>query len=200
MKLAISPLGAVLRGLAAGTLGTLGMSLFWRLTAGRKPADRSDEYESPPEPIQRSEPSGQLVHYASGAGWGALYGIVRESVPWMRTPAGMAAFSGAVWAISEGVIRPGLELAPPLHAREVKNVGYDLGSHLIYGATTAAAYEALRPATWLLAGSWLGGKLMKRTVHKRAPELLQPVAEKLVDGTQYAIRKIASLPPLARSL
>jgi hypothetical protein len=165
----MTPLGALLRGLVAGVVGSAAQSLFFAATKTITPSASTPAFD-PPEPEQRHETStetiarrfveglmqrelpsdakpkaGQLVHYAFGAGWGGLYGLAAASAPVLATPPGAAAFGLGVWAASDNVLLPAFELAAWPQHYPAKNHAYAIAAHLVYGAATWLAFEAMRP-------------------------------------------------------
>ncbi len=94
-----------------------------------------------PPPDRWARPTTNLVHWATGAGWGLQYAVVaaRPSAhPWLRAGAlGPAAWlSGYVVLPLAGVYKPIWKYDPP-------TLGKDLFAHLVYGAATSAAFASL---------------------------------------------------------
>lgn len=90
-----------------------------------------------PLPDDRRAAAGEFVHYATGAAFGALFGVAgrRVGVPALL---GGALFGVAVWLLNDELVVPALGLAkapwrypPSTHAKA-------LAAHLVYGATTGA--------------------------------------------------------------
>jgi len=180
----ISPGRAIGAGLVAGAFGSLAQSLFFGATKRIAPAPPADAF-TPPEPAQRSEtetqtvarrvvedlahrplPSeakdaaGQLVHLAFGSAWGGLYGLLRSRRRTPLGPLGLAAFSLAVWGVSDNLLLPAFRLAGPATAYPLKSHAYAVTAHLAYGAAVWTAFELLRPAsgkTLFALGSALWG-------------------------------------------
>lgn len=164
----ITPLGALVRGLVAGALGSAAQNVFFRATKGLAPSSEAASFE-PPEPEQRDEQptqtvarrfaeglmqrelpiskerAGQLVHYAFGAGWGALYGLAASSAPALATPAGAAGYGVFVWAASDDLILPAFRLSAGPRAYPLANHAYAIAAHLVYGGAVLLAFEAMRP-------------------------------------------------------
>lgn len=85
---------------------------------------------------------GQIVHFAFGAGMGALYGLLAESFSPVTTGAG-ALFGMAVYAGAHGLAVPALDLAPsPLETSPAQE-STEFVSHLAYGLVTDAVRRLL---------------------------------------------------------
>lgn len=181
MKQAMTPLGAVTRGLVAGAVGAGVQSGFFRLTASITPktpegvfdppereqenetatqtvARRATEFSGRRPPSEKTKARGaQLVHYGFGAMWGAVYALSRETWPQVGTPAGLAAFSTGVWMASDNMLLPAMRLAAPAHRYPLKVHAHAVAAHLAYGAGLGAAYGLLRPRSRaVLRGAALG--------------------------------------------
>lgn len=78
---------------------------------------------------------GRIVHFAFGAGTGALYGLLAEHSSLARVGAG-ALFGLAVYAGAHALAVPALGLAPgPAENGAVKEAP-ELASHVVYGLVT----------------------------------------------------------------
>jgi hypothetical protein len=164
----VKPIGALLRGIFAGALGSGAQELFFRATSrlapsgggGFEPVEAEQAGEMPTQTVARrlveglarrgplgekaKRRAGEAVEVGFGAAWGGLYGLLRESFPAAGRLAGVAGFSAAVAGVSNGVIVPLFRVGPWPHRVPLRSHGYYLASHLAYGAVTALAYEALR--------------------------------------------------------
>ncbi|MBW3558691.1 MAG: DUF1440 domain-containing protein [Proteobacteria bacterium] len=96
-----------------------------------------------PVPPARREQASEIVHYATGAGLGAIYGALSEVAPFLTFGFG-AAYGGAVAIGLDETLVPKLGLAkgpketpPSIHA-------YGLASHLVYGLTLEGARRVIR--------------------------------------------------------
>ncbi|HET6479751.1 MAG TPA: DUF1440 domain-containing protein [Actinoplanes sp.] len=165
-----TPLGAVTRGLVAGTIGTLAMDvlLYWRYRrGGGKEAFLPWEFsadvttwDQAPAPaqvgrrlfeglFQRKLPDSQaklvnnITHWGYGILNGGVYGLVAGSLPKARTAYGPV-FGTAVWLTGYAVL-PAAGLYKPINQYSTKVLAADLSAHLVYGTTTAAAYVGLEP-------------------------------------------------------
>jgi hypothetical protein len=206
-----TPIGALVRGLAAGALGAGAQSLFFLAT--RKWAPRPSELApnfGKPEPEAAAESTietmarrttdglmqrgpidertkkaaGTLVHYAFGAGWGGLYGLVRES-----TRVSAVGFGAFVWMASDHLLLPAFRLAAWPNRYSLKEHHYALQAHFVYGLATAGSYALLRdvgplplgtiPAmVGLQALAWL-----QRTPPARLLRKTQPWPRRVFHGT-----------------
>ena len=165
---AVTPVGAMARGLVAGAVGTAAMDtlLFarYRLTGGDSNAEEWESsagltsWEQAPAPAQvgkrlveglfgtelppaRARLVNNLMHWTYGILNGAQYGIVAGSLPQPRIRYGIA-FGATVWA-GDYVILPAAKLYKPIWEYDVKTLVNDLSAHLVYGLATAAALRLL---------------------------------------------------------
>lgn len=163
----VTPLGAVVAGLAGGAVGTVCLDGV-RYLRYRQAGGEEDPlaWEFPPVPSWEQAPdpgqvgkrlieaftksalpdrSAWLVstigHWAYGSGWGALYGILAGSLR-RPSPGYGLPFAVAVWA-SGYVLLPEAGLYKPIWEYDAKTLASDLGAHLAYGAGTGTAF-------WLL--------------------------------------------------
>jgi hypothetical protein len=164
----MTPLGAIARGVVAGTAGTLAMDLVWyrryqrgggkesfgdwEFSAGLDDWDNASApaqlgkraYEGVlqrPLPPERAALTNNVVHWATGVGWGAGFGVVAGSMPAPRVRHGLV-FGPAVWS-SSYVILPLAGLYKPIWKYDPKTLAKDLSAHLVYGLTTAAVFRIL---------------------------------------------------------
>lgn len=181
MKQAMTPLGAVTRGLMAGAVGAGVQSAFFKLTQSVTPSSPEGVFD-PPERAQQDEtatqtvarramafagrepPSeqakargAQAVHFGFGATWGAAYALMRETWPWFATPPGLIGFSAGVWMLSDNALLPAMRLAAPATRYPLRVHAYALTAHFAYGAGLGAVYGLLRPRSRaVLRGAALG--------------------------------------------
>jgi uncharacterized membrane protein YagU involved in acid resistance len=159
----------------------LTLSVYFKLTKKQAPAPAPDAFE-PPEPEQRQESptqtvarrtvellarrqlvekqrAGELVHYAFGAGWGGLYGLLAGTFPRARGLASGVAFGVLVWAVSDNLLLPAFRLSPWPQAVPLRVHAYMVGGHVVYGATLAGTYAVVKhgipPLALLAASHWL---------------------------------------------
>lgn len=160
-----TPLGAFARGLVAGVAGAAVQSLFFKLTQRWAPEPtRLAPKEGKPEgndvsPLQaigtrlgeglmkrgpmtdeQKAAAAGAVHYAFGAGWGAIYALCRESFGRVSP----ALFGGAVWMASDNLLLPAFRASAWPHRYSLPEHHYALHAHAVYGLATAGAYAVLR--------------------------------------------------------
>jgi len=162
----LTPLGAIARGLVAGTVGTLAMDALlyaeYRSGGGKSDFGRwelstdIETWEQAPAPahvgkrlyeglLQTELPDSRaslvnnITHWAYGILNGAAYGVVAGSAPKPRVWYG-APFGATVWG-SGYVVLPAAKLYLPIWKYNYKILGKDLSAHLVYGLTTAAAFK-----------------------------------------------------------
>ncbi|MGW7681669.1 hypothetical protein ACWGID_13060 [Kribbella sp. NPDC054772] len=162
----ITPLGAVVGGLFAGTVGTLVMDLVlyaeYRQGGGKSEFTRwefssdIESWEQAPAPAlvgkrlyeglfdrelpdHRAALVNNITHWAYGIGNGAAYGVVAGSAPKPRIWYG-APFGATVWGTGY-VVLPAAKLYQPIWKYSPKILTKDLGAHLGYGLGTAAAFK-----------------------------------------------------------
>ncbi len=105
-------------------------------------------------PSQRETQSwGTVIHFATGIGWGPVYGLLRHYVGLRPISAALASGVGMSLVLDEGLV-PALGLsAPNRHYLTFTRVR-GLTAHLVYGAAVALAAEGL-------------GHLVERSHYKR---------------------------------
>lgn len=112
----------------ASAPGQLGRKLA-RIVTGDEPPD------------EWARPATNIVHWATGVGWGALYGVFasrRTRHPWLRA----VDFGPAVW-LSGYVVLPAAGVYKPIWDYDTQTLAKDLSAHLVYGATTSAVFALL---------------------------------------------------------
>jgi hypothetical protein len=164
----LTPLGAIARGLAAATAGTAAMDLllFARYKRGHGESSfvrwefssEINSWEEAPAPAlvgkrlveglfqveiptDRAPLVNNITHWGYGILGGAQYGIVAGSLLRARVIYGIP-FGATVWA-SSYVILPLAHLYEPIWKYDVKTLANDLSAHLVYGLTTAVAFDLL---------------------------------------------------------
>lgn len=136
-------------GLLAGLAGTAAMTLSTRAEARlrRRHAPVStavvarnalgiEKFESPAAEARFAG----LAHWAYGAGWGVLHGVMRAAG--LPPKAAAAAHYGAVWG-GALVLLPTHDVVPPIFLRDRAEVAAEIWHNLLYAAATGLAYEAL---------------------------------------------------------
>jgi hypothetical protein len=166
----ISPLGALTRGLLAGVVGTAAMDLYWFYWYKRGAGESGllewefsvgltawDDAAAPAQVgkrlyeglFQRSLPAtraalmNNLMHWAYGLSWSALYGLAGASTRPPRVLSGVV-LGSVVWT-SGYVILPLAGLYKPMWEYDGATLAKDLGAHLIYGVGTATAFWISAP-------------------------------------------------------
>jgi hypothetical protein len=213
MRKAITPLGALVRGFAAGAAGGAVIELFLKATARFAPPVPERAFE-PPDPEQRAgelptetiarrvneglmkrEPlpaktkkaAGEAVHLLFGSTWGGLYGLARETFQPLGHPLAAAGFGSLVWVAGDLVIVPAFRLGPPPQALPPKNHLFALAGHVLYGLATWAAYEAMRPTTLAAAATAIGALRLHRRLGAIAS--LRRVVARPPEGVGRLIRR-----------
>ncbi len=164
----MSPVGAVVRGVAAGALGTAAMDLLlysryrrgggdqpfveWELSAGLS------EWDGAPAPAlvgkrvvegvfgvelspRWARLTNNVTHWAYGIMWGGQYGIWAGSA---RAPhAWYGLIVGTVAWGTGYVVLPLAKLYRPIWEYDAKTLARDYSGHLVFGATTGVAFRAL---------------------------------------------------------
>jgi hypothetical protein len=165
----MTPIGAVIRGMIAGAVGTVAMDLllFERYRRGGG-ADRLPAWEfssaitgwdGAPAPAQvgrrlfeglfqrqipdeRAALVNNITHWGYGVLAGAPYGLLAGSLRRPHVIYGLG-FGTAVWATGY-VVLPAAGLYKPITEYDRATLARDLTAHLLFGATTAAAFRSLR--------------------------------------------------------
>lgn len=109
-----------------------------------KAADRvSMAVTGHPVPPPRRDAAGEVVHYTTGAGVGAVYGALAEIAP--ATTFGFGAAYGAAVALGlDETIVPALGLGKGAGETPPSEHAYGLASHLVYGLALEGARRIVR--------------------------------------------------------
>ena len=105
---------------------------------GRK-AMRQATGNDPPDEWAR--PTTNIVHWATGVGWGMAYAALASRTsrrPWARALA-----LGPVAWLSGYVVLPLVKVYKPIWEYDARTLAEDLSGHLLYGAVASAVFEAL---------------------------------------------------------
>ncbi len=166
---ALTPLGAICRGLLAAAFGILAMDLLWFARYRRGGGESGfldwefsaglDDWEKASAPgkvgkqlfegfTQRELPpdyaalTNNVMHWGYGLTWGALYGIAAGS---MRAPPRLLGplFGAFVWGTSY-VFLPLAKVYKPIWEYDTKTLWDDLSAHLVFGAATGVTFHKLR--------------------------------------------------------
>jgi hypothetical protein len=157
-------LSSVLRGLVAAGVGTACMDavwyvryrrgggtsspLDWEFSAG---LDNWDDASAPAKvgklllestglPVPGPAVMNNLMHWAYGAGWGALLGVSIDQ-PWRARLTQGPLLGASVWLASY-VSLPVAGVYKPIWSYDLKTLWKDLSAHLVYGLSTIAAFRA----------------------------------------------------------
>ncbi len=164
----MTAVGSIVRGVAAGALGTLAMD-GWLYRdyrndggtdafAGWESSEGLDSWDNAPAPalvakrllegVLRQEISpryaralNNATHWGFGIANGAAYGLLLGSRRKPRLWFGPP-FGAAVW-ISGYVVLPAFGVYKPIWKYDLETLGKDLSAHLVFGTATAAAFGLL---------------------------------------------------------
>jgi hypothetical protein len=172
-KAALSPTGAIVRGLLAGAAGTAAMDtlLFARYRRGGgdsgfrawETSAGLTSWDAAPAPAQvgkrlveglfavelpptKARSINNATHWAYGMLGGAQLGVVAGSLPRVRIGYGIP-FGAGVWSAGY-VVLPAARLYQPIWEYDRRTLANDFSAHLVYGLATATALRLLvaRPA------------------------------------------------------
>ncbi len=93
-------------------------------------------------PDERKGAASEAVHYATGAAFGALFGVLAPRIPLPALVAG-AIYGAAVWLLSDETLVPALGLSRRPWDYPASTHAKSLAAHLVYGATTGAGFRLL---------------------------------------------------------
>jgi hypothetical protein len=149
-----------LNGTLAGAAGTAAMTLMMRRVAPKvipeemrpdefvpkKAVEWAEEQAGVPEALTKEEEmkAAMGAHFTYGSSMGALYGLARSTL--LREaalPLAGALFGLGVWAASFEGWMPKLGIMEATTEKPPKKWPMPIMAHLVYGATTALAYEVL---------------------------------------------------------
>jgi hypothetical protein len=94
-----------------------------------------------PVPDRYAALTQNVVHWGTGLGWGALFGVAAGSDRRSWWSAGIVLGSVA-WLTAYAVL-PATGLYKPLWEYDAKTLADDLSAHVVYGLATAAAFAGL---------------------------------------------------------
>ncbi len=158
-----SPVGALLRGLLAGSGGTALMTGYQELVQSgadrgqEEPQSEAERWQRAPAPAQVAKrilegvfgaevPAARIpvlttaMHWLYGTTLGGIYGLLQGTIRANALATGLT-FGGGVWALSYAQLVPMGIYEPPWHY-PAKTLAIDLSYHLVYGVGVAASYEA----------------------------------------------------------
>lgn len=93
-------------------------------------------------PEARKRAAGEVVHYATGAAFGALYGVAARRIG-LPALLGGALYGAAVWLLNDEALVPALGLARRPWDYPASTHAKALAAHVVYGAATEAGFRAL---------------------------------------------------------
>ena len=167
----MTPLGAIVRGAIAGAVGTLAMDLVWYARYRKDGGEDSftdwefatdvEGYENASAPAKvgkrvieglfdtelppdTAAPMTNVVHWATGMGWGVFHGVRASSFGSGLIGSGIKTGTTA-FGTSYGVLAPA-GLYKPIWEYDWKTLWDDYSAHLAFGVGTAVTY-------WLLGGT-----------------------------------------------
>ncbi len=118
--------------------------------AGREPATvtaarRAAGLAGRSIPDERKGTAGEVMHYAVGAAFGALFGAL---APRLRAPLLVAGalFGAAVWLVNDEALVPALGFSRKPWAYPASSHVKALAAHLVYGAATGAGLRLFEAA------------------------------------------------------
>ncbi len=160
----------VSRGVAAGLIGTTGMTALQELAIlvrkarsnGAVPERQGgdDPWSHAPAPAQvakriletvfhrdvhadRIKLLTNVTHWGYGTGLGVMYALVQRWLPFASRPLVRGPLYGTgAWAMSYAMLVPMGLYEPPWHY-SARTIAKDVSYHLVYGGGTAAGYELL---------------------------------------------------------
>ena len=94
-----------------------------------------------PPPDHWARTTTNVMHWATGIGWGMQYGALAGRSSRHRV-LGALALGPAVW-LSGYVILPLAGVYKPIWKYDARTLGNDLSAHLVYGGATSAVFAAL---------------------------------------------------------
>jgi hypothetical protein len=161
-------LRAALSGAAAGALGTAMLDLVefrrYRRAGGSEPVvawetargvvkwDAAsapaqfgkwvDEEVTGHEPPDRwARTTTNVVHWATGMGWGVEFGVVNAL--WRRHSLALSAVLGPTAWLTGYLILPLAKVYKPIWDYDAPTLAKDLSAHIVYGSVTAACFAVL---------------------------------------------------------
>ncbi len=150
------PVLGLFAGIAAGLAAAAAMAAFQSLAAGPFGQDGGDEDPATVKAADRlakaatggriadeyRDQAGQLVHYATGAALGGLYGVLTEYEP--RAATGFGSVYGlATSALLDEAAVPALGLGSAPWDTSAATHGYGAAAHLVFGIALEGARTLL---------------------------------------------------------
>jgi putative membrane protein len=147
----------IIAGLVGGVIAAGAMSLVHKgigaQSAGQQSEDAtvrvaggiSRRLVNRPVPENKKPLAGNIVHYAFGAGVGALYGGLADVAPRVTVALGLP-FGISVWLGAHVIMVPALGLAAPPTRQAASKEALEFILHLVYGAVTEVVRRLVRRA------------------------------------------------------
>ena len=152
-----SPLATLTQGLCAGVIGNAVFTAYQELTSRSKAEEKPNDWSETPEPAQvgqriaegvfhrdvpleRAGTVTNVMHWLYGSSWGAVYGVIQESV--RRPVVSGVTLTGAVMA-ADYTLLPAMKLYEPPWRYPARTLAKDFATHLVHGLAIAGAYRAL---------------------------------------------------------
>jgi hypothetical protein len=164
----MSAFAPIRRAMLAGAVGTLAMDALWyqryRRAGGTDsfigwefggPASTFSEAGTPAQvgaalaqkldielPESAARLTNNVVHWATGIGWGVVHSVVRTMTPMATLASGVAIGAGAFG--SSYAVLPRMGIYKRLSEYDGETLWKDLSAHLVFGAATGATAGVLR--------------------------------------------------------
>ncbi len=87
--------------------------------------------------------AGRVIHYASGAALGLVYGVLAERFKAVTTAFGLSFGTGIALSVDETLL-PALGLAPPVAKTLPGDHIYSLANHMVFGMSMEGVRRLLR--------------------------------------------------------
>ncbi|MGE0140793.1 MAG: hypothetical protein AB7L17_23095 [Ilumatobacteraceae bacterium] len=169
MRPELTPVAAVAAGAVAGAVGTAAMDVLWYSRDRRDGGDEGplqwefggvetwddtsapgklgkrlvDTFRAHPLADRYAAVTQNLVHWGTGAAWGAVFGMAARAAPSRRVRWAARAGVGPVAWLTPYAVLPFAGLYRPIWEYDAKTLWKDLSAHLVFGVATSAAFWSL---------------------------------------------------------
>jgi uncharacterized membrane protein YagU involved in acid resistance len=92
-------------------------------------------------PDEWARPATNIVHWATGVGWGVAYGVTATTTSRHRMARALAL--GPVAWLSGYVVLPLAKVYKPIWEYDARTLADDLSAHMVYGTVVSAVYWTL---------------------------------------------------------
>jgi hypothetical protein len=92
-------------------------------------------------PDEWARPATNIVHWATGVGWGVAYAALASTTS--SHPLARALALGPVVWLCGYVVLPLAKVYKPIWEYDARTLAKDLSGHMVYGAATSAVFRAL---------------------------------------------------------